>query len=527
MSITQSLQHFDQQLLLKLTLGQQLKQPLLIPEDLKAYTDQENLLALNQVWVLMQQAGYRAHTATHNQLKHLQRPEQSEVTVQEKISPELIQALQLILQKIDPKSLREEEIYISKIVRLATQQNKFIPRYILLELFKLKYYDLDDDIFAKIIPDSFYQCDKTSLRVGRIKAFKKYAQSQQDPQVFMDYLTKLYRDDLSKVLFVLRKAVPCFYQQYIGEILRLRHNDLGFNTAYANLKQFKVVYDEIKSEANSLHSLARFHLYYQNDLLYPQVEETILKYIHYDVQNHQIQLDASIEQMDIFEQYTLERDISDEVKTELRKILKRKEKDKMTEDDLQNLTSDSGYKNIYLKDIFGYLPLSLWEKIFDNFDQLLILDENQKVGIWIRFVERCKLEDRHDLLQWFYQKEPLWCESRRNEILSLLIDQETEQFIVSRLAEHLETKEQPKIFYFILEQKKYLLADQKITAWAKEMLDYMIISKEIYRESLLELMMLEGYPIDFSPYQSLLSKYKWQVLSAIVQEKHHLLNQTM
>ena len=539
MSIKSTYAVFNQQLQLKLALGQQFKQILHLPEVLKSYADAQNILALNQAWVLMQQAGYQAQTAPDDWIQMRPVVNQQPITAQEKISPELIQVLQLILKKLDPKNLYEEKIYISKIIRMIQQQNKIIPRYLLLDLFKLKNYDLDDEVFAEILPKTFYQCDKTSFRVGRIKILKKYNENNQDAQILIDYIGKLYKDERNKFLHILKEVIPDFYQQYIGEILLSisikEHKSFEYKTCFANLKQGRSLYESFaynqaeKQDVNLLvkKGLMPLYLYYTDNFFYPKVEEQILKYMSYDVENKIIQFDLCIEQLNIFEQYCLDQHISDEIKTELRKILKRKVQEKLTEDDLQHLNAVDGYKNIYFGKFFEYIPLSLWERVLGDFKLILILDRKKYYYMFNAFVQRCKLEDRIDLLQWFYREEPLWCEASKENILKLFTDHETEKFIVSRLVAHVETKVDAVVFYKILKQKQHLLSDLKITELAQAMLDDMILSKKDYKESLLELMMLEGYPIDFTCYQSLLSPYKWQVLSMIVEEKSHCLNKTV
>ena len=83
MSLSTSYSEFNQQLLLKLTLGQQFKQTVKVPNELQVYAPKQidsaqDLLVLNQYWVLMQQAGYQAQGVPETLQKNIAEIDQIE-----------------------------------------------------------------------------------------------------------------------------------------------------------------------------------------------------------------------------------------------------------------------------------------------------------------------------------------------------------------------------------------------------------------------------------------------------------------
>ena len=137
MSLTTSYREFNQQLLLKLTLGQQFKQTVKVPDELQIYVPKQidsakDLLVLNQYWVLMQQAGYQAQGVPETFQKNI--AEIDQIENEKQLDNQLVQILKWVVAQESPFLYQN---WVNQIFKLAQQQQQVIPRYLVLKLLPL------------------------------------------------------------------------------------------------------------------------------------------------------------------------------------------------------------------------------------------------------------------------------------------------------------------------------------------------------------------------------------------------------
>lgn len=124
MSLTTSYSEFNQQLLLKLTLGQQFKQVIKIPKELQDYIPKEidsaqDLLVLNQYWGLMQLAGYQTRAVPEKVQKSF--GEIDQIQNEKQLDDELVQILKWIVAQESPFYIR---IGLIKFLNLLNSSSK-------------------------------------------------------------------------------------------------------------------------------------------------------------------------------------------------------------------------------------------------------------------------------------------------------------------------------------------------------------------------------------------------------------------
>lgn len=118
MSLSTSYSEFNQQLLLKLTLGQQFKQTVKVPNELQVYAPKQidsaqDLLVLNQYWVLMQQAGYQAQDVPEILQKNI--AEIDQIENEKQLDNQLVQILKWAVAQESPFLYQDWVIQIFKL----------------------------------------------------------------------------------------------------------------------------------------------------------------------------------------------------------------------------------------------------------------------------------------------------------------------------------------------------------------------------------------------------------------------------
>ena len=140
MSLSTSYSEFNQQLLLKLTLGQQFKQTVKVPNELQVYAPKQidsaqDLLVLNQYWVLMQQAGYQAQGVLETLQKNI--AEIDQIENEKQLDNQLVQILKWVVAQESPFLYQD---WVIQIFKLAQLQQRVIPRYLVLKVLPLCQY---------------------------------------------------------------------------------------------------------------------------------------------------------------------------------------------------------------------------------------------------------------------------------------------------------------------------------------------------------------------------------------------------
>ena len=193
MSLSTSYSEFNQQLLLKLTLGQQFKQAVKVPNELQVYVPQQidsaqDLLVLNQYWVLMQQAGYQAQGVPETIQKNMTKTAQ--VHNEKPLDHELVQILKWVVAQESPFLYQD---WVNQILKLAQQQQQVIPRYLVLNILPLCRNPV---LLASSFPEFAFQGDVTT-RLDDVKRVWKYLK-QQDSASLIRQLLKSKNLNLSK-----------------------------------------------------------------------------------------------------------------------------------------------------------------------------------------------------------------------------------------------------------------------------------------------------------------------------------------
>ncbi len=184
MSLTTSYSEFNQQLLLKLTLGQQFKQVIKIPKELQDYIPKEidsaqDLLVLNQYWGLMQLAGYQTRAVPEKVQKSF--GEIDQIQNEKQLDDELVQILKWIVAQESPFLYQD---WVNQIFKLAQQQQQVIPRYLVLKLLPQCQNPV---LLATILPEFAFQGDVTT-RVDDAKRVWKYLKQQDSSSLIRQLL---------------------------------------------------------------------------------------------------------------------------------------------------------------------------------------------------------------------------------------------------------------------------------------------------------------------------------------------------
>ena len=174
MSLSLSYSEFNQQLLLKLTLGQQFKQTVKVPNELQVYAPKQiesaqDLLALNQYWVLMQQAGYQAQGIPETIQKNMVKTDQ--IYDEQQLDHELVQILKWVVAQESPFLYQD---WVIQIFKLAQLQQQVIPRYLVLKVLPLCRNPV---LLASVLPEFSFQGDVTT-RLDDAKRVWKYGKQQ-------------------------------------------------------------------------------------------------------------------------------------------------------------------------------------------------------------------------------------------------------------------------------------------------------------------------------------------------------------
>ena len=412
MSLSTSYSEFNQQLLLKLTLGQQFKQAVKVPNELQVYVPQQidsaqDLLVLNQYWVLMQQAGYQAQGVPETIQKNMTKTAQ--VHNEKPLDHELVQILKWVVAQESPFLYQD---WVNQILKLAQQQQQVIPRYLVLNILPLCRNPV---LLASSFPEFAFQGDVTT-RLDDVKRVWKYLK-QQDSASLIRQLLKSKNSDWSLLMSQLCSQLPNFIHQHIAEFWsqsiqknHLQSHAESLVTYNMPVTQFEALYQHVKTlepqNAATVRNNAAlsFYLYYQDNVLYNEVMALLRACLSYDAQAKKVKFNINLDQDDALNDYGFfDREAN---LFESRKSLKTAYQCAQVEQAYQAFC-ESSQGVLYLKIILIQLPLVYWLELFGTWDHLLSLHSQQKASLWNAFIVCCYREQRRDLALWFYQHQAL------------------------------------------------------------------------------------------------------------------------
>lgn len=544
MSLTTSYREFNQQLLLKLTLGQQFKQTVKVPDELQIYVPKQidsaqDLLVLNQYWVLMQQAGYQAQGVPETFQKNIAKIDQIENEKQ--LDNQLVQILKWIVAQESPFLYQD---WVNQIFKLAQQQQQVIPRYLVLKLLPLCQNPV---LLATILPEFAFQGDVTT-RVDDAKRVWKYLK-QQDSSSLIRQLLKSKNSDWSLLMSQLCSQLPDFINQHIAEFWsqsihknHLQSHAESLVTYNMPVTQFEALYQHVKTLEPQNAATVRnngvlaFYLYYQDNTLYNEVMALLRACLSYDVQARKVKFNINLDQDDALNDYGFfDREAN---LVESRKSLKTAYQSSQVEQAYQEFC-ESSQGVLYLKRILIQLPLAYWLELFGTWDHLFLLHPQQKEHIWNAFVIRCYQEQRRDLALWFYQHQTKWCEAvtistgsrvERETIFGLLDQGPASKLLLEQLESYYRNQDLEH-FWFVFQRAQVLHQDPNISEMAAVLIQHAYETLDLQQDqnkfALLkeqaQCLILEAYPIDFSCLQPLFSISEWKQLIQFNQYKQKII----
>ena len=544
MSLTPSYSEFNQQLLLKLTLGQQFKQTVKVPNELQVYVPQQidssqDVLVLNQYWVLMQQAGYQAQGVPETIQKNMTKTAQ--VHNEKPLDHELVQILKWVIAQESPFLYQD---WVNQILNLAQQQQQVIPRYLVLNILPLCRNPV---LLASSFPEFAFQGDVTT-RLDDAKRVWKYLK-QQDAAPLIRQLLKSKNSEWSLLMSQLCSQLPNFIHQHIAEFWSqsIQRNHLQSHaeslvTYNMPVTQFEALYQHVKTlepqNAATVRNNAAlsFYLYYQDNALYNEVMALLRACLSYDAQAKKVKFNINLDQDDALNDYGFfDREAN---LVESRKSLKTAYQSAQVEQAYQAFC-ESSQGVLYLKRILIQLPLAYWLELFGTWDALFSLYSQQKEQLWNAFVICCYQEQRRDLALWFYQHQAQWCEavttsSRgmiESDLIFSLLDQESATGLLLQQLEQHHQKQDLEHFWFVWQRAKSLHQDQNITEMAAVLLQHAYASLDLQQDqkkfALLkeraQWLILEAYPIDFGGLKPFFSISEWKQLIQFNQYKQKLI----
>ncbi|MCU4581387.1 hypothetical protein KTJ32_10360 [Acinetobacter gyllenbergii] len=544
MCLNASYSDFNQQLLLKLTLGQQFKQTLKIPDVLQTYVPKQidsaqDLLVLNQYWMLMQHAGYQARTVPETVQKSLNKIEQ--LQHEKQLDNELVQILKWIVGQESPFLYQD---WVNQILKLAQQQQQVIPRYLVLKVLPLCRNPV---LLASILPEFAFQGDVTT-RLDDAKRVWKYLK-QQDSAPLVRQLLKSKNSDWSLWMSQLCSQLPHFIDQHIAEFWSqsIQQNHLqsqAESLVLYNLpiKQFEALYRHVKTlEPQNAATVRKnaaltFYLYYPDNVLYGEIIALLRTCLSYDARARKVKYNINLDQDDALNDYGFfDREVN---LVESRKNLKAVYQSAQIEQAYQAFC-ESSQGVFYLTRVLIQLPLAYWLEVFGTWDHLLSLHSQQREQIWNAFVTCCYREQRHDLALWFYQHQTQWCEAvttssgnrlERELVFGLLHQEQAIGWLLKQLELHYQ-QQNLEHFYFVFQHAKVLHQDRNITEMAAVLLQHVYATLDLQQDQkkfeLLkeraQWLILEAYPIDFSGLQALFSISEWKQLIQFNQYKQKII----
>lgn len=544
MSLTTSYSEFNQQLLLKLTLGQQFKQTVKVPEGLQIYVPKQidsvqDLLVLNQYWGLMQQAGYQAQDVPETFQKNIAEIDQRENEKQ--LDNQLVQILKWVIAQESPFLYQN---WVNQIFKLAQQQQQVIPRYLVLKLLPLCRNPV---LLAAILPKFAFQGDVTT-RLDDAKRVWKYLK-QQDAAPLIRELMKLKNSEWSLLISQLCDQLPNFIHQHVAEFWSqsIQRNHLQSHaeslvTYNMPVTQFEALYHHVKTlepqNAATVRNNAAlaFYLYYQDNALYNEVMALLHECLNYDVKSKKVKFNINLDQDDALNDYGFfDREAN---LLESRRSLKTAYQSSQVEQAYQSFC-ESSQGMFYLKRILIQLPLAYWLELFGNWDHLFSLHSQQKEHIWNAFIIRCYQEQRRDLALWFYQNQTKWCETvtistgnrlEREWIFSLLDQELAIELLLKQLESHYQSQDLEH-FWFVFQRAQVLHQNQNISEMAAVLIQHAYETLDLQQDqnkfALLkeqaQCLILEAYPIDFSCLQPLFSISEWKQLIQLNRYKQEII----
>ncbi|MHC0016559.1 hypothetical protein ACW2B4_02110 [Acinetobacter pittii] len=544
MSLTTSYSEFNQQLLLKLTLGQQFKQVIKIPKELLDYVPKEidsaqDLLVLNQYWALMQLAGYQTRAVPEKVQKSF--GEIDQIQNEKQLDDELVQILKWIVAQESPFLYQD---WVNQIFELAQQQQQVIPRYLVLKLLPLCQNPV---LLATILPEFAFQGDVTT-RVDDAKRVWKYLK-QQDSSSLIRQLLKSKNSDWSLLMSQLCSQLPDFINQHIAEFWsqsiqknHLQSHAESLVTYNMPVTQFEALYQHVKTLEPQNAATVRnngvlaFYLYYQDNTLYNEVMALLRACLSYDVQARKVKFNINLDQDDALNDYGFfDREAN---LVESRKSLKTVFQSSQVEQAYQEFC-ESSKGVLYLKRILIQLPLAYWLELFGTLDHLFSLHSRQKDSLWNAFILCCYREQRHDLALWFYQHQTKWCEAvtistgsriERETIFGLLDQEPASKLLLEQLESYYRNQDLEH-FCYVFQRAKVLHQDQKISEMAAVLIQHAYGNLDLQQDqnkfALLkehaQWLILEAYPIDFSCLQPLFSISEWKQMIHFIQYKQKLI----
>lgn len=544
MSLTTSYREFNQQLLLKLTLGQQFKQTVKVPDELQIYVPKQidsaqDLLVLNQYWVLMQQAGYQAQGVPETFQKNI--AEIDQIENEKQLDNQLVQILKWVVAQESPFLYQN---WVNQIFKLAQQQQQVIPRYLVLKLLPLCRNPV---LLAVILPEFVFQGDVTT-RVDDTKRVWKYVK-QHDAAPLIRQLLKSKNSEWSLLISQLCDQLPNFIHEHIAEFWsqsiqknHLQSHAESLVTYNMPVTQFEALYQHVKTlepqNAATVRNNAAlgFYLYYQDNALYNEIMALLRACLSYDAQAKKVKFHINLDQDDALNDYGFfDREAN---LLESRKSLKTAYQSSQVEQAYQAFC-ESSQGVLYLKRILIQLPLAYWLELFGTWDHLFLLHSQQKEHIWNAFVIRCYQEQRRDLALWFYQHQTKWCEAvtistgnrlEREWIFSLLDQELATELLLKQLESHYQ-KQDLEHFWFVFQRAQVLHQDQNISEMAAVLIQHAYETLDLQQDqnkfALLkeqaQCLILEAYPIDFSCLQPLFSISEWKQLIQFNQYKQKII----
>ena len=544
MSLSTSYSEFNQQLLLKLTLGQQFKQAVKVPNELQVYVPQQidsaqDLLVLNQYWVLMQQAGYQAQGVPETIQKNMTKTAQ--VHNEKPLDHELVQILKWVVAQESPFLYQD---WVNQILKLAQQQQQVIPRYLVLNILPLCRNPV---LLASSFPEFAFQGDVTT-RLDDVKRVWKYLK-QQDSASLIRQLLKSKNSDWSLLMSQLCSQLPNFIHQHIAEFwsqsIQKNHLQSHAESMVAcnmPVTQFEALYQHVKTLEPQNAATVRnnvalsFYLYYQDNALYNEVMALVRACLSYDAQAKKVKFNINLDQDDALNDYGFfDREAN---LVESRKSLKTAYQSAQVEQAYQAFC-ESSQGVLYLKRILIQLPLVYWLELFGIWDALFSLHSQQKASLWNAFIVCCYREQRRDLALWFYQHQAQWCEAVtassgnmfERELLFTLLDQEPASGLLLKQLESHYQNQDLEHFWLVFQRAKVLHDVQNISEMAVVLLQHAYAKLDLQQDqktfALLkeqaQWLILQAYPIDISSLQALFSISEWKQLIQFNQYKQKLI----
>jgi len=499
----------------------------------------QDLLVLNQYWVLMQQAGYQAQGVPETLQKNI--AEIDQIENEKQLDNQLVQILKWVVAQESPFLYQD---WVIQIFKLAQLQQQVIPRYLVLKVLPLCRNPV---LLASVLPAFAFQGDVTT-RLDDAKRVWKYLK-QQDAAPLIRELMKLKNSEWSMLMSQLCSQLPDFIQQHIAEFWSqsIQKNHLHSHAeslvAYnMPVSQFEALYHHVKTlepqNAATVRNNAAlaFYLYYQDNALYNEVMALLHECLNYDVKSKKVKFNINLDQDDALNDYGFfDREAN---LLESRKSLKAAYQNAQVEHAYQTFC-ESSQGVLYLKRILIQLPLAYWLELFGNWDHLFSLHSQQKEHIWNAFIMCCYREQRRDLALWFYQHQTKWCETvtistgnrlEREWIFNLLDQELATELLLKQLESHYQSQDLEH-FWFVFQRAQVLHQNQNISEMAVVLLQQAYVNLDLQQDqkkfALLkeraQWLILQAYPIDFSCLQPLFSISEWKQLIQLNRYKQEII----